>query len=104
MRDRDTTLDLPDDELRTLFDGALALAERELEATRSGPIYSTPPSAGQFDDLLTELPHEGMPASELLDDCSALLERSRRTSPAFFGYVLSPASPVGIAAAQAEMI
>jgi len=98
MRDRDTTLDLPDDELRTLFDGALALAERELEATRSGPIYSTPPSAGQFDDLLTELPREGMPASELIDDCSALLERSRRTSPAFFGYVLSPASPVGIAA------
>jgi aromatic-L-amino-acid decarboxylase len=95
MRDPDATLELPDDELRALFDGALALAERELEATRTGPIFSSPPSAGRLDELL---PQDGASAAQVLDECSAVLAAGRRTSPTFFGYVLSPASPVGIAA------
>src|SRR5262245_19286210 len=101
MSDRAATLDLPDDDLRALFDGALALAQREIEAARTGPIYSEPPSAERFERLLDgarDLPEAGDSVEELLDACGALLEAGRRTSPAFFGYVLSPASPVGIAA------
>jgi aromatic-L-amino-acid decarboxylase len=101
MRDPDTSLDLPDDELRVLFDGALALAERELEAAGTGPIFARPPSVEQLDELLAdgrELPLQGASAQQLLDDCAAVLAASRRTSPAFFGYVLSPAAPVGVAA------
>jgi len=101
MSDRAATLDLPDDELRALFEGALALAQREIEAAQTGPIYSEPPSAERFERLLDGsrgLPESGESVAELLDACGALLEAGRRTSPAFFGYVLSPASPVGIAA------
>jgi glutamate/tyrosine decarboxylase-like PLP-dependent enzyme len=101
MSDRAATLDLPDDELRALFEGALALAQREIEAAQTGPIYSEPPSAERFEQLLDgsrDLPESGESVGELLDACGALLEAGRRTSPAFFGYVLSPASPVGIAA------
>jgi len=101
MSDRDATLDLPDDELRALFEGALALAQREIEAAQTGPIYSQPPSAERFERLLDGsrgLPESGESVAVLLDACGALLEAGRRTSPAFFGYVLSPASPVGIAA------
>jgi glutamate/tyrosine decarboxylase-like PLP-dependent enzyme len=101
MRDGDATLDLPDDELRVLFDGALALAERELEATKTGPVFAQPPSAERLNDLLAggrQLPQDGSSAEQVLDECAAVLAAGRRTSPAFFGYVLSPASPVGIAA------
>src|SRR4051794_37507666 len=101
MSDRAATLDVPDDDRRALFEGALALAQREIEAAQTGPIYSEPPSAERFERLLDgsrDLPESGESVAELLDACGALLEAGRRTSPAFFGYVLSPASPVGIAA------
>lgn len=101
MSDRAATLDLPDDDLRALFEGALGLAQREIAAAQTGPIYSEPPSAERFERLLDdsrELPQSGESVAELLEACGALLEAGRRTSPAFFGYVLSPASPVGIAA------
>ena len=94
MSDRKATLDLADDDLRALFDGALALAEREIQAAQTGPIYSEPPSAERFEALLAdgrELPETGESVQELLAACGALLEAGRRTSPAFFGYVLSPA-------------
>jgi glutamate/tyrosine decarboxylase-like PLP-dependent enzyme len=101
MTDRDATLDLPDDELRALLDGALALVERELGATRGGPVFTAPPSAERVERLLAGgrgLPLEGESVEELLDACGALLGAGRRTAPTFFGYVLAPASPVGIAA------
>ena len=88
MSDRAATLDLPDDDLRALFEGALALAQREVEAAQTGPIYSEPPSAERFERLLEdtrELPASGESVAELLEACAALLEAGRRTSPAFFG-------------------
>jgi hypothetical protein len=41
--DREATLDLPDDELRALLDGALAPAAREIDATRTGPVFAQRP-------------------------------------------------------------
>jgi aromatic-L-amino-acid/L-tryptophan decarboxylase len=81
--------------------GARALAERELRATRDGPVYDEPPSAQRIAALLRrgrDLPLEGEPVEALLEACGAVLAAGRRTTPAFFGYVQSPPSPVGVAA------
>src|SRR5215210_7418124 len=101
MTERDSTLDLADDELRALLDGASALAEREIGATRDGPIFAEPPSAEQIGRLFEGhrgLPQEGEPLDELLAACAAVLAAGRRTSPAFFGYVQSPPAPVAVVA------
>ena len=101
QRSRDTTLDLADEELDALLAGASALAAREIRATGTGPMYAEPPSAARLEELWdsdAELPLEGEPLDELLESCGAVLAAGRRTAPAFFGYVLSPPSPIGVAA------
>lgn len=98
---REATLDLPDEELRGLLAGAVALAEREIRAARTGPIFVEPPSSERLRVLLErdrELPLDGEPLDALLDACGEVLAAGRRTGPGFFGYVFSPASPIGVAA------
>jgi aromatic-L-amino-acid/L-tryptophan decarboxylase len=98
---REATLDLAEEELQVLLAGAFALAEREIQAARDGPIYSEPPSAERLAPLIDggrELPLEGEPLEDLLAACGRVLAAGRRTTPGFFGYVQSPPSPVGVAA------
>jgi len=101
QRSRDTTLDLADEELDALLAGASAIAAREIHATRTGPIYAEPPSSERLEELFdsdAELPLDGEQLGDLLEHCGAVLAAGRRTAPAFFGYVFSPPSPVGVAA------
>jgi aromatic-L-amino-acid/L-tryptophan decarboxylase len=98
---RETTLDLGDGELDALLTGAAALAEREIRAARDGPVFAEAPSAPRLAALLDggrELPLEGEPLESLLEACGEVLAAGRRTSPAFFGYVHSPPSPIAVAA------
>src|SRR5512132_1506478 len=97
---REASLDLADEELRALMRGAAELAEREIRATRDGPIFPEPPSAEGVAQARgeDELPLEGESVDELLEACGRVLAAGRRTSPAFFGYVQSPPTPVGVAA------
>jgi aromatic-L-amino-acid/L-tryptophan decarboxylase len=98
---RKATLDLADEELQALLTGVTTLAEREIRAARQGPIFAEPPSAARLDRVLdarAELPTEGESLDGLLDRCSAVLAAGRRAAPTFFGYVLSPPSPIGVAA------
>ena len=100
-RSPQTTLDLVDEELEALLAGASAIAAREVRATRTGPIYAEPPSAERLEALLgsdAALPLDGEPLDDLLESCGAVLAAGRRTTPAFFGYVFSPPSPIGVAA------
>jgi glutamate/tyrosine decarboxylase-like PLP-dependent enzyme len=100
-RSREATLDLADEELDALLAGASAIAAREIRATRTGPIYAEPPSSERLEALFdsdAELPLDGEPLGDLLENCGAVLAAGRRTAPAFFGYVFSPPSPVGVAA------
>ena len=100
-RSPQATLDLADEELEALLAGASALAAREIRATRTGPLYAETPSAERLEQLLdsdAELPLEGQPLDDLLESCGAVLAAGRRTAPAFFGYVFSPPSPIGVAA------
>ncbi len=97
---RELTLDLNDDELGALLAEVARLAKQEISATRAGPVFAEPPSADRIAGLLgdDDLPLEGQPLAELLETCGRLLAAGRRSAPGFFGYVFSPASPVGVAA------
>jgi aromatic-L-amino-acid/L-tryptophan decarboxylase len=100
-RDRDATLDLRGEELSALLAGVTRLAEQELAAARSGPVFERPPSAPEVDRLVgadRALPADGESVDELLAACAAVLAAGRRTTPAFFGYVQSPPAPVAVAA------
>lgn len=98
---RQATLDLADEELRALFGSVAELAEREIRATRDGPVFAEPPSTERLAPVLSdcnEVPQDGEPLPELLDACTQVLGAGRRSAPGFFGYVFSPPSPVGVAA------
>jgi glutamate/tyrosine decarboxylase-like PLP-dependent enzyme len=84
-----------------LFDGAQALAAREIATGRDGPVFDRRPSAEGIRKLLGEdwsLPREGESAEAVLERCRAMFSGGRRTSARFFGYILSPAAPVGVVA------
>jgi glutamate/tyrosine decarboxylase-like PLP-dependent enzyme len=77
------------------------MAAQEIAATRSGPVFDRSLSAEQLEELLdgdAPLPLDGEPLEDLLERSGAVLATGRRTAPAFFGYVLSPAAPIGVAA------
>ncbi len=49
-----------------------------------------------------ELPAEGVPLEQLIDDCRTIFDLSRHNGhPRFFGYVASPSTPIG---AYADLI
>jgi glutamate/tyrosine decarboxylase-like PLP-dependent enzyme len=98
---RDASLDLTEDDFRSLLAGVTALVEQEVAAARWGPVFERPPSALEVDRMVGAdgaLPANGESVEELLAACAAVLAAGRRTTPAFFGYVQSPPAPVGIAA------
>ena len=92
-------LDLDRETLDALLRRAAASAAAELDAARAGPVFGTPPSAARLHALLdAPLPEEGERLEDVLDACDAVLAAGRRTGPTFFGYVQSPAAPVGVVA------
>src|SRR5690348_13440300 len=96
---REHSLDLSEEDLRALLAGVTALGERELAATRSGPVFERPPTAADIDRVIgadRALPADGESIDELLAACAAVLGAGRRTAPGFFGYVQSPPTPVGV--------
>jgi glutamate/tyrosine decarboxylase-like PLP-dependent enzyme len=98
---RDASLDLTGDEFGALLAGVTALAEQEVGAARSGPVFERPPSAAEVDRVVgvdRALPERGESVEDLLAACAAVLAAGRRTTPGFFGYVQSPPAPVAVAA------
>src|SRR5919199_959103 len=92
-------LDLDRETLDALLRRAAASAAAELDAARAGPVFGTPPSAARLHALLDgPLPEEGERVEDVLDASDAVLAAGRRTAPGFFGYVQSPAAPVGVVA------
>ncbi len=99
MEDFHAVLDLAPEELEELLARAAALAASEINATRTGPIFARPPSSDALHALFDgPLPREGEPLDSLLEACADVLRTGRRTAPAFFGYIQSPPSPVGVVA------
>jgi aromatic-L-amino-acid/L-tryptophan decarboxylase len=62
-------------------------------------VFASPPSAERLHALLdAPLPEDGEPLEDVAAACDAVLASGRRTAPTFFGYVQSPATPVGVVA------
>ena len=98
---REASVDLTPAELRVLLAGGTALAEREVDAARLGPVFERRPSAPDVDRVIgadRALPVDGESVEDLLAACAAVLAAGRRTTPAFFGSVQSPPAPVAVAA------
>ena len=98
---RDASLDLTEEDLSALLAGVTALAEQEVAAARTGPVFERPPSAAEVERMVgadRSLPADGESVEDLLAACATVLAGGRRTTPAFFGYVQSPPAPVAVAA------
>ena len=97
---RESTLELPEAELRALFDRTAAMAADYLAGVGRRPIIEPLTAAERAQRVhgdRHELPQDGEPLDDLLAAVGEVIEASRHTGPGFFGYVLSPAAPVGVA-------
>lgn len=96
------TLDLSNEALQQISSAAAALVHEYFSEIRERPVVA-PNYAGKTKAAINvELPNEGRPLAELLDECRTVFDLSRHNGhPRFFGYVASPSTPVG---AYADLI
>lgn len=90
------SLDIKGDAMRELSAQSVALVLEYFERVDTLPVFPDT-SAAQIAELLpTALPVEGEPLEKLIEDCRAVINASRHNGhPRMFGYVASPATPVG---------
>ena len=93
---QNSTLGMADKRLPELAAQATSLVTEYLTELRNFPIFP-PVSAGEVASLLrSPLPTEGEPPERVIAECRAIIGNSRHNGhPRFFGYVASPAAPVG---------
>ena len=91
-----SSLEVGPEALRELSDQVSALVTNYLATISDLPVFpqtSAEALAARFDSAL---PLAGVPLGSLLDDCKNIIDGSRHNGhPRFFGYVASPATPVG---------
>ncbi|MGB7924766.1 MAG: pyridoxal-dependent decarboxylase [Pyrinomonadaceae bacterium] len=93
---RPSSLDITEDALRALSEQATALVTQYFTGVSDRPVFPTA-RASEFEALFSSpLPVEGSPVERVIEDCRAIIEASRHNGhPRLFGYVSSPATPVG---------
>lgn len=96
------SLDVSKEALDQISSAAAALVSEYFSEIRERPVIA-PNYAGKTKAAVNvELPVEGRPLAELLDECRTVMELSRHNGhPRFFGYVASPSTPMG---AYADLI
>jgi len=96
------SLDVSKEALDQISSAAAALVHEYFSEIRERPVVA-PNYAGKTKAAINvELPNEGRPLAELLDECRTVIDLSRHNGhPRFFGYVASPSTPVG---AYADLI
>ena len=91
-----TSLDLDPQEMRELSEKALALVTNYFSGISDLPVFPDTTAeelSARFD---SKLPIEGESIESLFRDCEKIIAGSRQNGhPRFFGYVASPATPVG---------
>lgn len=94
--DGQTSLDISTEALEALSSQTLALVSEYFENIAELPVFPEVSGGETTLRLGRELPREGEPIAKLLNDCRAILDRSRHNGhPRFFGYVASPATAPG---------
>ena len=96
------SLDVSKEALDQISSAAAALVREYFSEIRERPVVA-PNYAGKTKAAVNvELPIEGRPIEELLDECRTVMDLSRHNGhPRFFGYVASPSTPMG---AYADLI
>ncbi|HEY2963276.1 MAG TPA: pyridoxal-dependent decarboxylase [Pyrinomonadaceae bacterium] len=96
------SLDISKEALDQISSTAAALVQEYFSEIRERPVIA-PNHAGKTKAAVNvELPFEGRPLEELLDECRTVMDLSRHNGhPRFFGYVASPSTPMG---AYADLI
>ena len=96
------SLDITKEALDEISSRAAALVSEYFATIRERPVLA-PNYAGKTKEAVElELPREGRPLDELIDECRTVMDLSRHNGhPRFFGYVASPSTPIG---AYADLI
>jgi len=96
------SLDIPNEALDEISSQAAKLVAEYFAHVAERPVMA-PNHAGKTKSLVNvDLPVEGRPLEQLLDECRTVMDLSRHNGhPRFFGYVASPSTPVG---AYADLI
>jgi aromatic-L-amino-acid decarboxylase len=97
-RDPASSLELAEEEVAALADRATALVRGYLNRIAELPIFPATRAEEVEAELSAPLPWKGPnELSDLFADCERIIANSRHTGhPRFFGYVASPATPIGI--------
>jgi glutamate/tyrosine decarboxylase-like PLP-dependent enzyme len=96
------SLDVTNEALAEISSQAAALVFEYFTTIRERPVLA-PNHAGKTRSAINvDLPIEGRPLEQLLDECRTVMDLSRHNGhPRFFGYVASPSTPIG---AYADLI
>ncbi|MGH9944529.1 MAG: pyridoxal phosphate-dependent decarboxylase family protein [Pyrinomonadaceae bacterium] len=99
---RASSLDITPEELSALASGADELVREYFARVAGMPVFPAASAAEIAAWLPVELPAEPESLDALLEDCRRVMQHSRHNGhPRFFGYIASPATPVG---AYADLI
>ena len=96
------SLDISNEALDQISSAAAALVQEYFAGIRERPVIAANHAGKTKAALNVELPVEGRPLEQLLDECRTVMDLSRHNGhPRFFGYVASPSTPAG---AYADLI
>ncbi|HEV2833728.1 MAG TPA: pyridoxal-dependent decarboxylase, partial [Pyrinomonadaceae bacterium] len=96
------SLDISKEALEEISSQAAKLVSEYFTHVAERPVMA-PNYAGKTRAAINvELPQQGRPLADLLDECRTVMDLSRHNGhPRFFGYVASPSTPIG---AYADLI
>ncbi len=93
---RPSSLDVSPEELRELSSRVNELVLQYFSEVSGLPVFPETFAGDTLEQVGATLPAEGEPVERLINDCHTIIENSRHNGhPRFFGYVASPATPVG---------
>ncbi|HEX3279651.1 MAG TPA: pyridoxal-dependent decarboxylase [Pyrinomonadaceae bacterium] len=93
---RQSSLDVSPDELRDLSSRVNELVLQYFSEIADLPVFPKTVGGATLAQVGATLNAEGEPLERLINDCHTILRNSRHNGhPRFFGYVASPATPVG---------
>jgi aromatic-L-amino-acid/L-tryptophan decarboxylase len=91
-----SSLDVSEEDLTEISSEANKLVFEYLTTISERPVRAENYAGKTTQSIAAELSTEGIPLSQLLDECRTVLDLSRHNGhPRFFGYVASPSTPIG---------
>jgi aromatic-L-amino-acid decarboxylase len=94
MRPSQASLDISEGEMQELSSRVTQLVTEYFSEVSTVPVFPDTSAGETVREISATLRDEGEPLEQLLDECRAIIQKSRHNGhPRFFGYVASPANP-----------